>query len=119
MYKNLPLISLPLWLNLPEYIPSPPVHGHRDDEDHDDGETHQNGDQEVGVDSQGDDRLHELVVASRSEVLAVGGRPEVVESVLVGRPEGQVTDAACEAVASWEVTSKTNIRVIITDVGVS
>ena len=106
-------------INIPENIPSPPVHGHRDDEDHYDGKAYQNGDQEVCVDPEGDHGLYELVVAPWSEVLAVGGRPEVVESVLVGRPEGQVTDAACEAVASWEVTSKTNIRVIITDVGVS
>ena len=91
---------------LPENIPSPPVHGHRDDEDHDDGEAHQNGDQEVGVDPEGDDGLHELVVAPRSEVLAVGGRSEVVESVLVSRPEGQVPDAAREAVAGREVASK-------------
>ena len=60
-------------INSPEYVPSPPVHGHRDDDDHDEGETHQNGDQEAGVHPQGDDRLHELVVASRSEVLAIGG----------------------------------------------
>ena len=96
-------------INLPEYVPSPPVHGQRDDDDHDECETHQNGDQEAGVHPVEHNCRHELVIASRFEVLAVGRRPEVVESVLVGRPEGQVTDAACEAVAGWEVASKTII----------
>ena len=92
--------------NIPENIPSPPVHGHRDDEDHYDGKAYQNGDQEVCVDPEGDHGLYELVVAPWSEVLAVGRRSEIVESVLVSRPEGQVPNAACEAVARREVASK-------------
>ena len=93
-------------INIPENIPSPPVHGHRDDEDHYDGEAYQNGDQEVGVDPKGNHGLHKLIVAPWSKVLAVGRRTEVVESALVGRPEGQIPNAACEAVAGREVTSK-------------
>ena len=91
---------------IPENIPSPPVHGHRDDEDHYDGKAYQNGDQAVCVDPEGDHGLYELVVAPWSEVLAVGRRSEIVESVLVSRPEGQVPDAAREAVAGREVASK-------------